>query len=118
MAETHHDYLTDLKKYVPNPDEAAVNGIAKHLGIALRTRDASYVAATDPEEVKRVRESFLKKKLGLTQSDAELDAALKEVLNRMHGVHDKHRVTVYYLLAEKFGKLGAFHGKEEAHAGA
>lgn len=81
----------------------------KHLGIAVRSRDASFVAGGDPEEVKRVRESFLKKKLGLTQSDAELDAAIKEVLERMKGVRDKSRATVYYLLAEKFGKLADFH---------
>ena len=29
----------------------------KHLGIALHSRDASLVAATDPEELKRLREA-------------------------------------------------------------
>jgi hypothetical protein len=108
MSETKHDYAADVKKYVSNVDTGAVDGIVKHLGIALRTRDASLVAATDPEELKRVREGFMKKKLALTQSDAELDAALHEVMNKMKGVHDKHRVTVCYLIAEKFGKLGLF----------
>lgn len=41
---------------------------------------------------------------------------VKEVVGRMAGVHDKHRVTVYYLLAEKFGKLEAFHPKGDAAA--
>jgi len=27
---------------------------------------------------------------------------------KMKGEHDKHRVTVYYRLAEKFGKLALF----------
>jgi hypothetical protein len=115
MADTHDEYVTDARKYAPAPDEAAVGGIAKHLGIALRNRDASVVAGTDPEELKRVRESFLRKKLGLAQSDAELDAAIKDVLHKLQGVREKHRVTVYYLLAEKFGELDAFHGKEAGH---
>jgi hypothetical protein len=105
------DYSENVKKYVANVNTAAVNGIVKHLGIALRSRDASLVAATDPEELKRVREGFMKKKLALTGSDAELDAALKDVMTRMKGEHDKHRVTVCYLLAEKFGKLDMFAAK-------
>lgn len=106
-----HDYTENVRKYAPNVDTEAVAGIVKHLGIALRSRDASLVAATDPEELKRVREGFMKKKLALTESDAQLDAALHEVMTRMKGEHDKHRVTVCYLLAEKYGKLAQFHAK-------
>jgi hypothetical protein len=87
---------------------AAVQGIVKYLSIALQNRDSSLVAGSDPEELKRVRESFMKKKLGLTQTDAELDAALKDVMTTMSGERDKSRVTAYYLLAAKFGKLGLF----------
>ena len=105
------DYSADVKKYRPSVDEVAVGGIVKHLGIALRSRDASLVAATDPEELHRVRESFLKKKLALTLSDADLDAAIAGVMTTMKAAHDKSRVTVYYLLAEKYGKLELFHPK-------
>lgn len=111
MAEPKSDHLSDIKKYVPTVDEAAVTGIVKHLGIALQSRDASLVAATDPEELKRVREGFLKKKLALTESDADLDTAIQEVMTKMKGVHDKSRVTVCYLLADRFGKLGLFHAQ-------
>jgi hypothetical protein len=112
MAEIkHHDYVPDIEKYAASVDEPAVAGIVKHLGIALHSRDASLVAATDPEELKRVREGFMKKKLALTGTDAELDAALHEIMTKMKGVHDKSRVTVCYLLAEKFGKLSQFHPK-------
>ena len=111
MNETKPDYAADVKKYVAHVDEAAVTGIVKHLGIALRGKDSSLVAASDPEELKRVREGFMKKKLALTESDAHLDAAIKEVMTKMKGVHDKGRVTVCYLIAEKFGKLAMFHPK-------
>ncbi len=111
MAETA-DYIADIKKYTASVDEAAVGGIVRHLGIALRSKDASLVAATDPEELKRVREGFMKKKLALTGSDAELDKKLGEVMTAMKGVREKSRVTVCYLLAEKTGNLGLFHPKK------
>ncbi len=102
-------YLPDVTKYDPAPDEAAVEGIVKHLGIALRQRDSSLVSASDPAERATVRDGFMKKKLGLTGSDAELDATLKEVLDQMSGDRAKSRVTVCYLLAKKSNKLGEFH---------
>ena len=109
MATTaQFDYAEDVKKYALSVDAAAIAGIVKHLGIALRTRDSSLVAASDPEELKRVRNGFMKKKLGLMQDDTELDAAVQDVMKKMDDEHDKHRVTVYYLLAEQFGKLGLF----------
>jgi ferritin-like metal-binding protein YciE len=102
------DYAVSLEKYAPTVDAAAVKGIVKYLSIALQNRDASLVAASDPKELTRVRESFMKKKLGLTQTDAELDTAIKDVMTTMSGERNKSRVTVYYLLAQKFGKLGLF----------
>jgi heptaprenylglyceryl phosphate synthase len=117
MAETKHNYADNVKKYTSDVDTGAVDGIVKHLGIALRSKDASYVASTDPEEMKRVRDHFLKKKLALTESDAELDAAVKAVTTKMKAERDKHRVTVYYLLAEKYGKLDMFKAKARAAKG-
>ena len=117
MLGSHEEFVANIKKYVEAVDEAAVAGIAKHCGIALQSRDASLVAATDPDELARVRNSFLKKKLALAHPDAELDGAVTDVMHRMAGIHDKHRVTVYYLLAEKFGKLAEFHGKDAAAHG-
>lgn len=111
MADSKHDYSVNIKKYATNVDQGAIDGIVKHLGIALRSKDSSLVAAKDPEELKRVRDGFMKKKLALTLPDAELDAAIKEVVTKMKAERDKSRVTVCYLLAEKFGKLDAFKAK-------
>jgi hypothetical protein len=98
-------YIDHIKKYTSAVNEGAVAGIIRHCGIALRSRDASLVAGTDPEELKRVRESWLKKKLQLTDSDADLDKAIHEVMVKMKAERAKERVVVYYLLAEKYGKL-------------
>ena len=48
----------------------------RYCGIALQKRDPSLVSFADKEEVARVRTNFLRKKLGLTNSDAELDQAI------------------------------------------
>lgn len=104
-----HDWAKDVEKYVAGPDKAAVAGIIKHCGIALQKRDSSFVSCTDKAERDRVRDSFLKKKLALTAPDADLDKAVMDVCQKMHAERDKPRVTFYYLLAEKYGKLSAFH---------
>jgi uncharacterized protein DUF2853 len=103
-----HDWTADVRKYAPNFDAAAVNGIVKHLGIALQSRDASFVACHDKLERDRVRDHFLKKKLGLSTSDAELDQAITTICEKMKAERDKPRVTFYYLLAEKYNKLSMF----------
>ncbi len=105
MAE---DWAADVKKYVSNANDQAIAGIVRYCGIALHKRDSALVSFTDKEEVARVRDNFLKKKLGLTLSDADLDKALAAVADKMKDDRTKNRVTVYYLLAEHFGKLSDF----------
>lgn len=105
MAE---DWAVDVRKYVSDADDKAIAGIVRYCGIALRQRDSSLVSFSDDKEVARVRTNFLRKKLGLTNPDAELDAAIGAVAARMKGDRTKNRVTVYYLLAEHFGKLSTF----------
>lgn len=103
------EYTENIAVYSSPVDEAAEAAIVKHLGIALRSRDSSLVACSDSTERERVRDSWLKKKLGLTQPDAELDDAVQAVCARMSGETNKSRVTFYYLLAEQFGKLADLH---------
>lgn len=104
-----HDWAGDVCRYVSNPDGNAIAGIVRYCGIALQSRDSSLVSFTDQSEVERVRTKFLKGKLGLTNPDADLDAAIREVKEKMKGDHTKSRVAVYYLLADHFGKLSMLH---------
>ncbi|MEZ5964487.1 MAG: DUF2853 family protein [Planctomycetota bacterium] len=105
------DYAADIKKYTANVNENAIAGLVKHFGIALREgSDSSFVSVSDKAETDRVREGFLKKKCALTNTDAELDTAIKEVGEKMKAERRKLRVTFCYLLAEKFDKLGLFGG--------
>ncbi|PSJ63712.1 DUF2853 family protein [Pseudaminobacter soli (ex Li et al. 2025)] len=100
------DHLADVKKYDAGASAEAVEKIVKHLGIALHSRDASLVSCTDPKELARVKESWIAKKLGVTD-DAKAEAVVEKVCKTMAGDHNKHRVTFYYLAAKELGKLDA-----------
>ncbi len=104
------DWATDVKKYAPKATDEHIAGIVRHCGIALQKQDSALVSFADPDEVKRVKEGFLTKKLGVTDSDAA-DKAIEAVAAKMKGAGRKNRVTVYYLLAEHFGKLDLFEKK-------
>ena len=98
------DYSADITKYTAAVDAKVVDKIVKYCGIALRGKDSQFVSVTDPAEVKRVVDGFCAKKLGLDAKTAE--AAVKAVGEKMKAVRTKHRVTVYYLLAEHTGTMG------------
>ncbi len=99
------DYATDIGLYTNKVDQRAIDAIVKHLGIALKSKDASGVAISSKSELERVREGWLKKHLKFTASDADLDASIKAVGEAMKADKTKSRVTFYYLLAEKHGKI-------------
>ena len=97
------DYVTDIKTYSANVNEAAVTKIVNYCGIALRNADSSLVSVSDPTELATVRDGFAAKKLGLSAEAA--DAGMKAVAEKMKGVSRKSRVTFYYLLAEATGTI-------------
>lgn len=92
------DYTSDIKKYTSSVNAGAINSIVKFCGIALRGKDSQWVSVTDEAEVKRVVNGFCAKKLGLDAKTAT--AAVKAVGEKMRDDKTKHRVTVYYLIAE------------------
>lgn len=97
------DYSADIKRYTSNVNAAAVDSIVKYCGIALRGKDSQFVAMTDSAEIKRVVDGFCAKKLGLAAGPAE--AAVIAAGEKMKADKSKHRVTVYYLVAEDTGTL-------------
>lgn len=99
------DYAADVKIYDASASDEAINKIVKHLGIALRSRDASLVSCSDPTELARVTEKWCGKKLGVTGDAA--DAAVAKVCEMMKADRSKARVTFYYLVAKELGKLGS-----------
>jgi hypothetical protein len=105
--ETYKTALKDTLK-ITNFDEEALKGIAKSLGPSIYNDDASLVSSSDKEELERVKKNFLIGKLELADS-AELDSAITEVITKFGSSNrNKYRAIFYYLLAEKFGKLGNY----------
>ena len=97
------DYLADVQRYDAAADADVVQKIVKHLGIALRSKDASLVSCSSKDELSRVRDSWLKKKLGRSDDDKKLDSVIKEVCETMKADKRKNRVTFYYLLGRSVG---------------
>jgi len=98
------DYLADVQRYDSGADAAIVEKIVKHLGIALRSKDASLVSCSDPSELDRVVEKWCMKKLGMTDKVAS-DEVVAKVCEEMKEDRMKQRVTFYYLVAKHVGKL-------------
>lgn len=108
MAIDATQYEADVKKYADKFNAEAVAGVVRHCGIALQSKDASLVSCSDKDELARVRDKFLKKKLARSEDDGKLDGAVKAICEKMKDSRQKSRVTFYYLLAEHYGQLDLF----------
>jgi len=86
-----------------------IEKIVKRLGIANQSVDASHVAATDPEEIKRLKKNFVIKKLE-QKDDATTDKAIADTLEKMKPHRMKQRGAVYYLLTVHFKKESIYLG--------
>lgn len=102
------EYKESLGKYTSNINDAALEKMASTYALVMSKTDAKFVSCGDPAEKQTVRDNFLKKKLGLSDSDADLDAAVEAVCVTMKEDRMKNRLVFYYLLAEKYNKLGVF----------
>jgi hypothetical protein len=102
------EYKESLVKYTSNINDAALTKMASTYALVMSKKDAKFVSCGDVSEKETVRENFLKKKLGLGGSDADLDAAIDAVCVTMKEDRMKNRVVFYYLLAEKYNKLSVF----------
>lgn len=105
------DWAADVRKYAPYADGDVIAAIAQYC--RTEPMPAAYAEVTGTVQV---REQFLKHKLGLMWADADLDHAIDDVRRRMAGDFLRNRVTVYYLLAERFNCLHVFqvhHGHTE-----
>jgi len=98
-------YAADIKnKFGQTPDMDFLDKVAVGLGPAIYNADASRVSGTDEKELSTVKDNFLVKKLGLTDSP-ELMEAIGSVLEKYgRSEKNKHRAVIYYMLARHFGK--------------
>ena len=90
-------------------DADLLTKVTKGLGPSIYNRDAETIACSDEGELDRVRESFLRKKLALTNDTDELNAAIKGVCEKMGSSNkSKYRAIFYYLLTVQFKKQSVY----------
>lgn len=98
-------YVADIKdKFGETPDMDLLTKVAIGLGPAIYNLDASKVSGSDDKELETVKNNFLIKKLGLSDS-SDLMSAINAVIDRYGKSNkNKHRAVIYYMLAKHFGK--------------
>ena len=96
-------YKAEMKKLkISNVDDELLHGITKSLGPSIYSEDSNKVSCSDPDELARVKNNFMIKKLGLDDNDS-LDDHVKAVCEEMGSSNRrKFRAIFYYLIVQKF----------------
>jgi hypothetical protein len=102
-------YAADLRnKCGTEPDMDLLRKVTIGCGPAIYNADSETVAASNPEEVERVRSNFLMKKLGLPDTP-DLQKAIDSVIATYgKSERNKHRAVMYYLLVKHFKKEAVY----------
>ncbi len=102
-------YAADMKeKCGITPDMDLLTKVTIGCGPAIYNRDASTVSGSDEAELATVKNNYLIKKLGLSDS-AELDKGIAAVMEKYGQSNpSKYRAVVYYMLCTHFGKESVY----------
>ncbi|MHA7844193.1 MAG: DUF2853 family protein [Winogradskyella sp.] len=102
-------YAADLKdKCGVNPDMDLLTKVTVGLGPSIYNADSSTVSGSDESELTTVKNNYLIKKLGLSESD-DLDGAIASVMDTYgQSNRNKYRAVVYYLLCTHFNKASVY----------
>lgn len=103
------EYAEDLKnKCGLTPDMDLLTKVTIGCGPAIYNRDAATVAGSDASELETVKNNFLIKKLGLSDSP-DLMSAIDRVMETYgRSERSKYRAVVYYMLTKHFGKEAVY----------
>ena len=102
-------YADDLRnKCGMTPDMDLLTKVTIGCGPSIYNADASTVAASQPSELETVKDSFLIKKLGLSDGP-ELMEAIKSVIETYgRSERSKYRAVIYYMLVKHFRKEAVY----------
>ncbi|WP_394972262.1 DUF2853 family protein [uncultured Croceitalea sp.] len=102
-------YAADIKsKFGETPDMDLLTKVAIGLGPAIYNLDASKVSGSDDKELQTVKNNFLMKKLGLSDSPQLMDAINSVIDKYGRSDKNKHRAVIYYQLARHFKKESVY----------
>ena len=102
-------YAADLKdKCGVTADMDLLTKVTVGLGPSIYNADSSTVSGSDEKELATVKNNYLIKKLGLSDS-ADLDKAIDSVIEKYgRSNRTKYRAVVYYLLCVHFKKQAIY----------
>ncbi|MEM9681440.1 MAG: DUF2853 family protein [Bacteroidota bacterium] len=102
-------YAADLKeKCGVDADMDLLTKVTIGLGPSIYNADAATVSGSDESELNTVKNNFLIKKLGLSESD-DLDGGIDAVMETYgKSNRNKYRAVVYYLLTKHFNKESVY----------
>ncbi|AEW86275.1 DUF2853 domain-containing protein [Flavobacterium columnare NBRC 100251 = ATCC 23463] len=102
-------YAADLQeKCGVTPDMELLTKVVIGCGPSIYNQDSATVSGSQQSELDTVKNNFLIKKLGLSDSP-ELDAAIDSVIEQYgRSNRNKYRAVVYYLLTLHFQKESAY----------
>ena len=102
-------YADDLKsKCKMTPDMALLTKVTVGCGPSIYDKDASTIAASDADELERVKTNFLIKKLGLKDGPSLMEGLNAAIDTYGRSERQKFRAVVYYMLVKHFGKEKAY----------
>ena len=102
-------YADDLRqKCGVTPDMELLKKVTIGCGPSIYNKDAATVAATQSSELETVKESFLKGKLGLSDSPNLMEAINAVIDTYGRSERTKYRAVIYYLLVKHFGKEAVY----------
>eukprot|EP00764_Aduncisulcus_paluster_P015246 gnl/Carplike_NY0171/9670_a13531_153.p2 GENE.gnl/Carplike_NY0171/9670_a13531_153~~gnl/Carplike_NY0171/9670_a13531_153.p2 ORF type:complete len:114 (+),score=7.46 gnl/Carplike_NY0171/9670_a13531_153:45-386(+) len=102
-------YAEDLKsKCGMTPDMDLLTKVTIGCGPSIYNADSSTVAASDKAELETVKDNFLVKKLGLSDSPALMDAIDSVIETYGRSERNKYRAVIYYMLTKHFGKESVY----------
>lgn len=99
--EALEKYHAQMKEMGMEVDAELLRKVTKGLGPSIYNRDSSTVACSDKSETDRVKESFLMKKMGMTD-ESKADAAVQSVCEK-YSERTKYRAIFYYMLVKDLG---------------
>ncbi len=102
-------YADDLKnKCGMTPDMDLLTKVTIGCGPSIYNADAATVSGSDESELATVKNNFLIKKLGLSDS-SDLDKGIASVIETYgKSNRNKYRAVVYYMLTKHFNKESVY----------
>ncbi len=102
-------YADDLKnKCKMTPDMALLTKVTIGCGPSIYDNDAQTVAASDKDELERIKANFLIRKLGLKDGPNLMEGINAAIETYGKSERNKFRAVFYYLLVKHFGREAAY----------